>query len=195
MRPDRLPALATQLERLARRLRTEGDTALQRAHDWTPGPRPGDAHDTPPQPGDPDYREPAPGITPDTAVTTEQLADRAGDRATARIADQLHRILDTLDTTQHDAHARLDDLRPPTSLRPATSADAAAAGYCRSCWRYDHTLTQVARRRDGTKEFTDYCWWCGQFRRDHGIDPPVSLVEKRIRHGKVTSRDIANALG
>lgn len=170
--------LARDLRRLADTLEDRGADTDTRLESWTRGPTPGDTHDTPPQPGDPDYEGPA-----DTPAWIRDLTD--DDRPDAARAARLHRTWTRLIHQIEAATPRLIDLdkiahpKPATRQRLDTPAQVAADGFCRSCWRDDHYLKPTA-----TGRYRDHCRWCGDWLATEGQPPPIEalrIVHQRAR--------------
>lgn len=82
--------------------------------------------------------------------------------------------------------------RPVRSKRASDldGVDVAADGRCGSCCRDARHLAPIETRPDGARYYADMCRWCGSFRGQHGIDPPIPLLPIRHRGARVTPADI-----
>ena len=81
-------------------------------------------------------------------------------------------------------------------------AQVAAEGLCVSCWKDDARHTDIELRPEknpyvkAKPYYKDRCRFCGQWKAEHGQDPPVSIL--RIHHTtgrNLTTADVAKALG
>jgi len=80
-------------------------------------------------------------------------------------------------------------------LDPVTSADVAAAGWCRSCWRNDQQMVPIeVNKRTSLRYYRDFCRFCGAFVGQHKIEPPLPILVKRHAGRRITEADIAEAL-
>jgi hypothetical protein len=73
-------------------------------------------------------------------------------------------------------------------------ADVAAAGWCKSCYRDGQYMQPIETNRDGLRYYKDHCRWCGSFKAEWGIEPPVPLLELRHRYGRVTTAQVEQHL-
>jgi hypothetical protein len=118
----------------------------------------------------------------------------AGDHAAARAADRIEdervgHLFDRLTqavTDLSDMIARTDalitetiPLRVPKAKPNILAAQAAADGWCRSCFRDDQHLEPITLRPDGTPFFRDLCKWCGYWQAEHGQLPGVDVLRQR----------------
>lgn len=75
--------------------------------------------------------------------------------------------------------------------RDLVDADVVNAGYCKSCWRNDKRLEPIQTRRpNGARYYKEHCRWCGSFRAEWGIEPPLALVVLRHTYGRVTPEQV-----
>lgn len=129
--------------------------------------------------------------------------DRHDDRQEDAAAARYHDELDTL-TKRIDADcARLRRIigicapTPPKQLhnRDLLVAQVAADGWCISCWRDDQHLTPIALRPSGQPYYRDRCRACGEWKAEHGQDPPKLILELRHAGRRITTADVERALG
>lgn len=179
--------LARRLRDIAKTLKDHGAATAQRLDDWTPGPTPGDTHDTPGDDHDP------PSTLPGGLVTDRADAARAArlhHQWTDAIAD-LERAARTIDRLHRAAWPE-----PRPAGRPDTPADAALAGWCRSCFRNDGHLEPIATRPDGTRRYRDLCRRCGEHAAAHdGHHPPLEFLRLWHTGRRVTTADYRRILG
>lgn len=116
-------------------------------------------------------------------------------------------LLDWLDDNAADLVTLLSQLvpnQPNTKVTPCASCgaprpaaakrrpdmDAAAlveAGWCKSCYRDDQFLRLIdTRRATGQRYYRDFCRFCGGFKADHGIEPPLAVLRARHRDGQAS---------
>lgn len=139
------------------------------------------------QPGGPasvldDQGVPMPAVSDPTGETVVRNA-----AAAARV-DELDGHLRTALDAMTAAHAIVEQALAPHRARPAAPANEGPAhGACRSCWRADGYYEPVSHYRH-------YCRWCGDFTTNHGIKPPVELLDKRHRGIRISQRDVDEAL-
>lgn len=175
MRADQLTHLADRLRTLADRLDTEGPAALQRAHDWLPGPTGGDTHTT------------GQLAELDQVLADHQLEDRAGQARAERIHHQLHHSLDTLDRETHRITTLLKILAAKHPPRAQPTPANAGDGWCRSCHRNGGHLEPVTLKTDGTRRYGDLCRFCGEWAAAHdGAHPPLPILRARHDGRRIT---------
>jgi hypothetical protein len=166
--------VASNLEALAALLREHGERDEDTLDGWTHGPIPGDTHDTPPQPGDPDYEGPDLDATPGRLDDDDRQHLAAAKRALIR----WHTLLDDLDHARRGLtalHHIANPPRPQHRGRPDTPTDAADDGYCRSCFR-DRQYTEEA----DTTRYRDLCGWCGRWKASHNGELPSVEVLRHV---------------
>lgn len=83
----------------------------------------------------------------------------------------------------------------PTPPRLTKDDTGPGDGYCQSCWRDGRYMEPEATHRDGRVMYRGSCSWCWGFTTEHGQRPPVSLLKLRHAGRRITTRDVANALG
>jgi hypothetical protein len=66
--------------------------------------------------------------------------------------------------------------------------------WCRSCWRDDRYCEPIARKANGKAYYAGLCKWCGSFRSEHDVNPPVELLQARHRGERITAPKIRAAL-
>lgn len=197
------PARLSDLLRLAADQIDDGTytAALQRTEDWLPNPDRGDNHNAPDPPRCDtctDQHDPCTHCsTLATIVDDRTNLDRVQDAAAARLHQQLTATTRALeDDVSH--WLRLTTIANPDrqTLKPATPADFALAGWCRSCARDDGHLTPVAVHPDGKRKYVDLCNGCGSWARDHdGAHPPLEILQLRHTGKRVTSADYTRIMG
>lgn len=79
-------------------------------------------------------------------------------------------------------------------LDPITTADAAAAGWCASCWRNDQHLTIIETNKHSLRYFRDYCRWCGGVKSTYGIEPPLSMLKLHHDGRRIAEKDMTAAV-
>lgn len=176
-----IAGLVTDLERARKRYAVSGDLIWQRTLDWvkrlmpTKGERGGG-----------------------TAEPTDRdIEDRVGDRAASKYHDE---VLTTIARVRADL-ARLlriaDLVDPPAAITLKSGqlqiAQVAAEGWCVSCWRNDKTCNPIALRPNKQPYYKDRCRPCGEWKHEHGQDPPMSILAMRHAGRRVTTADVAMA--
>ena len=111
--------------------------------------------------------------TGDAAIARATMTDQAT-RDLRKHDDGIRRALEGLQTAAAVAGA--------WNLAPPEPDDSCPDGCCLSCWRHEHTMTPTAEGR-----YRDRCRWCGDFRGEHGIDPPLAVLVARHTPGMVVS--------
>ncbi len=80
-------------------------------------------------------------------------------------------------------------------LDPITAADAAAAGWCMSCWRNDQQMVIIETKKStGLRYYRDYCRWCGSFKAEHKIEPPLEILKLHHDGRRISETDVADAV-
>lgn len=88
--------------------------------------------------------------------------------------------------------------RPTIKSLPAKEmqlAQVATEGWCVSCWRDDRWCEPIAKRPTGEPFYKDRCRFCGQWKAEHGQDPPLVILQKRHAGQRITQADVEKALG
>ena len=175
---------------LALHLRTLADhidhgrlaTALERTDGWTDGPRPGDTHDTP---------------EAETTIAERTANDRRAQHRAAQLRAELDQALERATRAVTTINAIVAIAHPATTNhRPATPADYAGAGYCRSCSRDNGYLQPIATRPDGTRRYRDLCNGCGEWAAGHdGHHPPLEVLRIRHQGRRLTTADYTRIMG
>lgn len=167
-------ALLTVMGDARTRLADHGDLLLQRTVDW---------HRT--------GRVPPPSLVD---AETEELAsllaaeERIADALASRYASEVRAIAHRLRSDL----ARLNQIdaivirSQPRQLegKELVAAQVAGAGFCISCWRYDKTIKDRETQKDGSFYDKEACRRCRRFKNDHGIFPPLSLLEQWHARGR-----------
>lgn len=111
------------------------------------------------------------------------LEDNAAD-----LRDMLGQLLPPQPNTRVEACSTCGTPRPVLSKRrkDLVDADVVAAGYCQSCYRDDRYLEPIQTNRAGQRYYKAHCRWCGGFKADHGIEPPLALVVLKHTYGRTT---------
>lgn len=162
--------LADTLEAAAHHVRQQGNLTWGRTSDWTTA-----------------GRMPSTGVNGGglgEATPDETNGDMREDRAAARYHDELDKLTARLDADLHRL-TRIMNIccpPPPKSLqsKDMLAAQVAADGWCLSCWRDDQHLEPISVRPTGQAYYRDRCRPCGQWRNEHGEDPPPDIL--RARH-------------
>jgi len=87
-------------------------------------------------------------------------------------------------------------LYPPHAIR-AERAKAAGGEWCQSCYRdgqYHEPVSFRSARSGGEAYYSGRCRWCGAFRSEHRIDPPVRLLRLRHEGRRITVADVTDAI-
>jgi hypothetical protein len=169
--PQQLRKLADILERRNDR----GDPALlSRAWDWSAPPRQGDGHRftrggglTDPE-GDPDNNPRNEDRQVDARVAGYY------DELTAALGKAAKGVTEALNL----AAMILPDPVQKITTKDMQSAQLAADGWCISCAR-DRNEGLPHLRPVASGRYADRCRFCGEWKRDHGQDPPIELVKAR----------------
>lgn len=178
--------LADRLQGLACRLRQEGGLTGERFAAWQKAvmPRLFESDD--------DAQEAA--VRESRSERDDE--DRRGDAQAGRYLSEWVALLDRIGSDAARADALLTVGNPPQPRRLAQRdmqpAQIAAEGLCVSCWKAGIKDEDTVPGR-----YRDRCRFCGDWRGEHGEDPPGWLLRKRQVHGKrsVTTADVAKALG
>lgn len=111
-----------------------------------------------------------------------------GTATRAQLDDLDRHIRAALDHLDHARAIQARALKAHQARPTPPAQDSAPPGACRSCWRDGRHFEPTAEGR-----YTHACRWCGDFRANEGIDPPVALLEKRHRGERITTADVAKA--
>lgn len=131
--------------------------------------------------------------------TDVDIEDRAGDIAASRYHTEVRDLM----AEGLRIAARLNRIagivipKQPRQIQGKEMLDAqvAAEGWCVSCWRYDQTRKDREKNRHGHFHDREACDLCADFKRNHGIYPPLSLLQ--AKHGQFknwTTKMIQTAL-
>jgi hypothetical protein len=179
--------LGDLLEAAMHDVRSNGDLTWDRVSDWTVtgqmpsrGERGGGMAD-----GEPDDR----------------IDDRKEDAAAARYHDELSALTRRLEADLHRI-VRIIGICCPTPTRLASrdmlSAQVAADGWCVSCWKDDQNLTPITMTTGGGKprpRYKDRCRFCGEWKAEHGQDPPLPILQLMHDGRRITTAAIERAMG
>lgn len=122
------------------------------------------------------------------AVSSQAAEDRMLDGLASRYQAELtalaHRLRsDLARLKQIDANVMRAQPRQIEG-KDLVASQVAGHGLCVSCWRYDKTNKDRERDKDGAFYDKEACRRCAGFKREHGIYPPVSLLEHWHARGK-----------
>ena len=156
----------------------------------------------------------------DTGEVWPVPSDTTGDSATSPDAAALMHVryralLDWLNDNAADLRnliAQLVPAQPNTKItpcgacgapRPVTAkrrndlaaADVAQAGWCKSCYRDDRYLQPIEVDRSGHRYYAAYCRWCGGFKADHGVEPPLAVLRIHHQRSRVSVAEIQKHCG
>lgn len=167
-------ALIASLGMAQTKLRDHGDTLWQRTVDWNRTPRI-------PRPSLADEQDPD---TVSTLEAEERLGDALASRYQSEVAALANRLRSDL--------ARLNQIdaivirAQPRALvgKELVTSQVAGAGFCVSCWRWDQTIKDRERDAKGAFYNKEACRRCSGFKSEHGVYPPVSLLEHWHAKGK-----------
>lgn len=139
----------------------------------------------------------------ESAAEDRKLEERQRQRAAEMFAEY-QADLNLLDAVVQRLMRRVDVAHPPNisevanrrteQLDPVTAADAAAAGWCASCWRDDQHLTVIETNKHSLRYFRDYCRWCGGVKSAYGIEPPLSMLKLHHEGRRIAEKDMAAAV-
>lgn len=81
-----------------------------------------------------------------------------------------------------------------------TAAQVIAEGSCPSCWRIGEDVAITLRPsrvpgESGAPWYKDRCKPCGDWRSEYGQDKPLPILRKHAQGRRVTTADVAKALG
>lgn len=124
-----------------------------------------------------------------SAPSDRDLLERKEDRAASRIHDEARAIVVRM---RADAE-RLDflwlaanpDMPRKIEGRDMLASQVAAAGLCVSCWRYGQTNKEREKDAKGSYYDREACRRCAGFKREHGVYPPLPLLEMWHGRGKL----------
>lgn len=133
------------------------------------------------------------------AEAEDAARDRMEDAAAARYQDELDKLTKRLEADLLRLCRIMDICCPQPSKQLANrdllAAQVAAEGWCVSCWRDDQHLTPITLRPGGQPYYRDRCRACGEWKAEHGQDPPKMILELRHAGRRITTADAAKALG
>jgi hypothetical protein len=55
-------------------------------------------------------------------------------------------------------------------------------------------MVPIEKDRHDLRFYRDYCRWCGAFKAQHKIEPPLPLLELRHAGRRITEADVAKAM-
>jgi len=132
----------------------------------------------------------------------ERIDDRKDDAAAARYHAELSTLTKRIDADLHRLRRIIGICCPsPTkglASRDMLSAQVAADGWCVSCWKDDQNLTPITMTTGGGKprpRYKDRCRFCGEWKAEHGQDPPVAILQLMHEGRRITTAAIERAMG
>lgn len=171
----RITTAADALDRALPLLRAKGQTALERFADWEKAgqvPRNG---------------ERGGGLA--EGAPEDRLAERREDRKAAGYHAEYRTVLARMEADALRLVFLLtegsQEQRRKIQGKDMLAAQVAANGQCVSCFRYDNTLKDREKGSDGHFYDKEACRRCAGFKREHGIYPPLSLLEHWHGKGKL----------
>lgn len=197
MNADDIRRIAESLIETGNLLLADGAAALDVTEGWEPGAktanldpdRGGDRYETVIMPDiDGDMVEVRVRI-PSNDPTGEQVvndSDQPANEMHAELVGNLNRMY--LDSHRSRVIVKLA-VPKHANLHIAgsdTGADVALAGWCRSCHRDHGYCEPVATRRDGSRRYSDYCNWCGEWVAANQKEPPLELLRAKHEGRRIT---------
>lgn len=168
-------ALGRLLQELGRRIEAEGETAGERFAQWQR------TREIP--------RDSNRGGGNGGVVYEDARIDRREDQYAAALRDRWLRCNTKLLALAGEAEWLLDAAKVTKALgKDRSAAQAAADGWCISCFRDDQHLTPIGLRPTGEPYYRDRCRGCGEWRASTGEDPPLEVLRTRHRGGRVRVR-------
>lgn len=160
---------------------TLGQLAWQRADNWTRNGR------------TPTSGERGGGMA-DGADPVERIDDRQEDARASRYRDELASLTTRLDADLHRLERVIAICCPPPvgklGNRDLQVVQVAAEGrFCASCYRDAGYLEEVAEGR-----YRSRCRFCGDWRGEHGQDPPKPILVLRHSGRRITTAAVAQAM-
>lgn len=123
-------------------------------------------------------------------VSDREAEERQGDALADRFRPEVRQLAKRI-RTDLARLAQIDAIvirAQPERLknRDLLAAQAAADGWCLSCFRDDQFLSPIAVR-PGTNQpyYRDRCRPCGEWKSANGEDPPIDVLRTRHRGGRV----------
>lgn len=120
-------------------------------------------------------------------------SDPAGETAIELGADQAAADHAELIRLAHQL-PRLVALVDRYETRPGRGASLPDIDWCRSCYRNDRHHQPIERDREGHAYFAGLCRWCGAFKAEHQVEPPLELLRARHLGQRITTRMVTSAL-
>jgi hypothetical protein len=119
----------------------------------------------------------------------DRLRELADDRAASRYKPELAALTERLASDLHRLRRIVEITNPArpkhVGSRDMLAAQAAADGWCISCFRAEQHLNPIALRPDGSAYYRDRCRACGEWRATNGEDPPLDVLRTRHAGGRV----------
>lgn len=173
-----LTRIAARMRRGADLLEERGPKAVDLARQWAGNLRAGGSNDTG-RTSTGDHTDP----TGDTAATD---VDRDGLFQT--------RLRSAIDRVSTDVGILTEILATTVPLPKPTTENRAPHGYCQSCYRDAGYLEPEHTHADGRVKHRGSCAWCHGFLTEQKRQPPLELLEKRHRGGRITTLDVQRAM-
>lgn len=194
-----LERIAEQLIDTANLIRQHGQRALTVTEGWKPGAktanidpdRGGDRYESVFMPNSVGkqirflVRVPSNDPTGETVIAER---DVPSDAMNAELVELLGQINTSAYNVRVIVKAAVPQATHLHKIGKETGADVAIAGWCRSCHRDSRYCEPVATRPDGSRRYSDFCNWCGEWAAAHkGEEPPLELVKLRHEGRRITS--------
>lgn len=186
---DERPATAAlahmldELDPLRSRVLADGDLLWSRTADWVKARQPSNG-------------ERGGGLS---EPSDDALRQRMEDRQASRYHDELKTLTERMRADAARYRRIFEIVLPPPSAvlsnKHLQLAQIAAEGWCVSCWRDDQNCTPIALRPSGEPFYKDRCRACGEWKHEHGQDPPLPILKLRHSGRRITTADVAAALG
>lgn len=181
--------LAQRLTHAATVLNRDGGLTWERCQDWTP-------------PGRMPARGERGGGMADGAAD-DRIDDRREDAAAGRYHAELSALTRRLeaDTARLERIVAICCPVPAKNLqsRDMLAAQVAADGWCVNCWKDNQHLEPISkvksRNGDMVPRYKDRCRKCGDWKAEHGQEPPLSILQLWHDNRRVTTAIADKALG
>jgi hypothetical protein len=82
----------------------------------------------------------------------------------------------------------------PIARKELVLASLVDEGWCTSCYRDRKYHQPIDTKKDGTPYYRDLCKWCGEFKGNHKILPPIELLDLHHQSRRISPRILEEAL-